>query len=654
MHSDHFEEEKLGKPYDIKMLRRVWPFVRPHRLWLVCSCFLIIVITGVDLSVPYITKIAIDRYIVPQENAARNGNMEPGDQAQHSKVRYLRADMTDPDIADVVSRHPDLFGIQGIHAQIAFDDLAKLEEKAVTTLRKDHLAGVSLAAGLFFAAISVSFVLNFMQTMIMAYTAQKVMYQLRIDLFSHIQRLSVSFFTHNPVGRLVTRVTNDVQNMQEVFGSIIVFIFKDLLLIIGVTVILLGINLKLTLISFSLLPLIIYGSAVFARRGREAFRILRVKVAEINTRFSETIGGIKIIRIFRQEMRNYRNFERLNHEHHLAGMAQVRVFAVFLRFMGFSDVFVVAVVIFYGGLEVLAGEISLGELVAFVAYMKMFFSPIRDIAQKYNVMQSAMASAERILLLLDNKERLPAPIAPCPSLRTIETIELAHVSFAYIPGETVLKGISFTIHTGETVAVVGPTGSGKTSLINLIIRFYDPSAGQVLINGRDIRESDIFDLRSRMALVTQDPFLFSGTLGENIFPKGSGDEDVERILAASNCTSLIDRLPDGLETQLSEGGASVSSGERQLISIARAVARDPELIILDEATSYIDSETEAKIQDALTNLMRNRTSLIVAHRLSTTRHADRIMVLHNGEIIESGTYQELISLKGFYFKLSQL
>ncbi|MDM8552870.1 ABC transporter ATP-binding protein [Desulfobacterales bacterium HSG2] len=655
--SEYFEEEKLGKPYDIKILKRLWPFIRPYRAWLICSCVLIVLITLIDLSVPYITKIAIDSYIVPElGNRIKPSGAEP-------KIRFLSIHISDPDTDRIVRKYPDRFRVEGGYAMIPFDDLPELERKDIVILRKNDLSGVGFAALIFLFAVSVSFALNFLQFMIMEYTGQKVMHDLRMRLFSHIQSLSPAFFTRNPVGRLVTRVTNDVQNMQEVFGSMIVFIFKDMLLILGVTLILFDIDRKLAMISLAVIPFILISSVTFANQAREAFRIMRVKVAEINTRFSETISGIKIVQLFRLEMKNYRDFEALNHDHYSAGIRQIRVFAVFLRFMGFLDVFVIAIVIFYGGTGVLSGSMSLGALVAFIAYIKMFFGPIRDLAQKYNIMQNAMSSAERILLLLDSQEKLPAggPLQLTTDHKPL-TIEMTDVSFAYVEEETVLKGISLKVRAGEAVAVVGPTGSGKTSLINLIIRFYDPVSGRVSINGRDIRESDISDLRSKMALVTQDPFLFSGTIRENIFhgvsrsqaPTREQERREEYILTASNCKLLVDRLPDGLDTELSEGGASISSGERQLISIARAFARDPYLIILDEATSYIDSETEVNIQEALANLMRNRTSVIVAHRLSTTRHADRIIVLHKGRIIETGTHESLMKLRGFYFKLNQL
>ena len=645
----YFEEEELGKPYDITILKRLMPFIRPYKAVIFGAILLVVLISLIDLSIPYITKTAIDRYIVPSGYS---------DESQGSRVRHLtvqRSDSTDT----IVNKYSDLFIIKGDSAVIRFDDLRKIEKKDLMILRRKDIAGLGIAAMLFIAVIFISFGFNFLQVMIMEYTAQKVMHDLRLQLFSHIQGLAVSFFTHNSVGRLVTRVTNDVQNMNEIFSSMIVFIFKDLLLIIGVTVVILGINTELAFVSFAVIPFIFCASLFFAGRNREVFRTLRLKIAEITSRFSETISGIKILQLFRQEQNNYRDFEVLNHEYYLAGVQHVHILAAFLRFTGFLDSFVVALVIFYGGGKVLSGTISIGELVAFIAYMKMFFSPIQDIAQRYNLMQNAMASAERILLILDSSEKLPVASHFRPqsnSISELSEIELDKVFFSYLPDEPVLKEVSFKIHAGNTVAIVGPTGSGKTSLINLIIRFYDPVAGQVRINGNDLKELDISAVRAKMALVTQDPFLFSGTIRENIF-QGNGSfspQEIEHILELSNCKGFIDRLAKGADTELSEGGASISSGERQLISIARAFARNPELIILDEATSYIDSETEAGIQDALANLMQNRTSLIVAHRLSTARNADTIMVLHKGQIIESGTHEELMRLKGFYFRLNLL
>jgi ATP-binding cassette subfamily B protein len=485
--------------------------------------------------------------------------------------------------------------------------------------------------------ILMDFGLNFVQRVIMEYTGHVVMHDLRMNLFGHIQTLSIDFFTRNPVGRLVTRVTNDVQNMHELFTSVIAFIFKDLFLLFGIAIVLVSLNWKLALLCFSVLPFVLYATGIFSRRAREIFRLLRIKIAEINTRFSETISGIKIVQLFRHEEHNYLEFKKLNRENYLAGMQQIRILGIFLPFIEVLGVLVLSMVILYGGSKILSGVLSLGAFVAFIQYMRMFFRPIRDLAEKYNILQNAMASAERLVL-------------------QIKEISFENVSFNYIAGEMVLKGITLNVGAGETIAVVGPTGAGKTSLINLILRFYDPTAGRVLINGRNIKHYDSGAFRTKMALVMQEPFLFSETIRYNIF-RGTtslSEYQIEKILKASNCKGITDKLPLGPDTVLSEGGLSISSGERQLISIARAFARNPEVILFDEATSYIDSQTETQIQEALEKLMKKRTAFIVAHRLSTVRHADRIIVLNRGRIIESGTHHELMKKAGFYYQLNQL
>ncbi len=664
MRSDfgYVEEEKLGKPYDVKMLRRLYPFTKPYKRLILYSILLVIVITLFDLSLPYVTKIAIDRYIVPRIDPAHSETLKAQDAADplESKTRYLKASLADVKIEKIVNKYKDKFKIKGTFAFIDFNDLPSLEKKDLLVLRKNDLAGISYLAIVFLVIVLANFGFNFFQIMIMEYTGQMVMHDLRMTLFRHIQGLSVSFFNRNPVGRLVTRVTNDVQNMHELFTSVIVFVFKDLFLLLGITVVLLSINWKLAIVSFTVLPFVLYASIHFSGLARDAFRILRIKIAEINTKFSETIGGINVIQLFLQEKENYLNFKKLNHENYIAGMRQIRVFAVFMPVIEILGAIAVAIVIFYGGSGVLKQSISLGALVAFLSYMKMFFRPIRDIAEKYNVMQNAMASAERLFLILDDDERLPRPAVDrdsiSPALEKIKKIEFADVSFAYITDETILKRISFKVNRGKIIAVVGPTGSGKTTLINLIVRFYDPTSGRIQINGFNIKTLELSVLRSKMALVMQDPFIFSGTIGDNIFADKNSisQEKMEYILNASNCKSFVDKLPNGIDTILSERGASISSGERQLISIARAFARDPDLIILDEATSYIDSGTEHKIQDALFNLMKNRTAIIVAHRLTTAHDADSILVLNRGRIIERGAHEELMKMKGFYFKLNQL
>jgi ATP-binding cassette subfamily B multidrug efflux pump len=375
-----------------------------------------------------------------------------------------------------------------------------------------------------------------------------------------------------------------------------------------------------------------------------------------------------VIQLFLKEKQNYFSFKKLNHEHYLAGMRQIHVFAIFMPVVEIFGATAIAIVIFYGGGSVMGGTISLGALVAFLSYMKMFFTPIRDIAEKYNILQNAMASAERIFLILDSTETIQQAVRdvdlqprsgskpPDTAWDRISEISLENVFFEYVKNEPVLKNISFSIKAGETFAIVGPTGSGKTTIVNLVIRFYEPTSGRVLLNGVDIKKRGVSELRSKMALVMQDPFLFSETVRENITlgRRNIPEPDFQQILKDSNCQTFIKRLPDGVHTVLSEGGASISSGERQLISIARAFASHPDLIILDEATSYIDSETERNIQEALAKLMANRTSIIVAHRLSTAREADKIIVLNRGQIIETGNHAELMKLQGFYYRLNQL
>ncbi len=652
------EEEKLGKPYDTRLLLRLYPFVKPYRRLIAIAVGLVIFITFFDLSLPYITKIAIDRYIIPRVAFdARQPHSLPGQTSSQQRGRYLKFRLRDDKIEAIVRRYPHQFEIRDQYAWIRLSKLNQLSADDISRLRKRDLTGVAMITFIFFGIILLNFLFNFLQIYLIEYTGQQVMHDLRLKIFEHVQNLAIPFFNRNPVARLVTRVTNDVQNMNELFTSVIVFVFKDTFLLIGISIVLISLNWKLALVSFTVLPLVLLASLRFSGLAREAFRVLRIKLAEINARFAETIGGIRVIQLFLNEKANYRKFAHLNHENYLAGMRQIKIFAVFMPIIEILGAFAIALVIYYGGIGVLEQRVSIGALAAFFLYMRMFFRPIKDIAEKYNVMQNAMASAERLFLLLDNTEKDgPAPTMGTLPIKKIVEITFDRIGFAYNPGEPVLSNISFKVKAGETIAIVGPTGSGKTSLINLMVRFYDPTAGRILLNERDIAGIDIADLRSKTALVMQDPFLFSTSIRQNIFQDSHplSSETISAILKASNLSAFIETLPDGLDTILSESGATISSGQRQLISIARAFARQPELIILDEATSYVDSETEQKIQAALSNLMRGRTAIVIAHRLSTARTADRILVLHRGRIIERGRHAELMHAQGFYYRLHRL
>ena len=649
------EEDHLGRQYDFHLLRRLWPFLRTYRRLLIASVFLVVAITVLDLALPYFTKVAIDRHIVP----VRSIRSESVSSEDGRLQRFLTVDLNSPDVRRVVDRYPDLFEGAQNTARIAMQDLVHISVDDQALLRKKDLRGLGWVVLVFLGVVGMDFVFTFLQKMIMEYSGHKVMHDIRIRLYDHIQQQCMAFFTRQPVARLVTRMTNDVQNMHELFTTFIALVFKDIFLLIGVSVVLIVIDWRLALAGFSVLPVVAFAAGRFSSRARGVFRAQRVKVAEINTRMSETIDGIKTLQTFCREDQNYDHFVDLNEQNYQLGMRQIHVYAVFMPVIEMLGIVAVAILVWYGGLHVLDEQISLGDLVAALSYMRMFFRPLRELAENYNTLQNAMASAERIFGLLDTDQKLARTISAEPVGATLSgrggMLELSAVSFSYNPEEPVLRDVSFCVQKGQTVALVGPTGAGKTSILNLILRLYDPVGGQIRLDGKALPLWDSDRLRSRMALVPQEPMLFSGPLRQNIFavPAVVNSEDARQVIAAANCADLVARLPLGLDTVLVNGGAGLSSGERQLVAIARAFARDPDILLLDEATSHIDSHTEAAIHLALGNLMRGRTCILVAHRLSTARLADHIVVIKDGTVEEEGGHDALMATKGFYWHLNR-
>ncbi len=633
------EEDILGKAYDSRLMKRLLRYLRPYTWQVGLALVAIVLKAGTDVLGPYLTKVAIDRYLV----------RTPG--ATSALWKWL-------------SPRP--------------------------------LTGIAQIAGLYVGMLVFGFLLDFVQTYYMQWTGQKVMFDLRSQIFRHLQRMHIGFYDKNPVGRLVTRVTTDVDALNDMFTSGVVAIFEDIFVLAGILAIMLNMNWRLALITFAVLPFIAVGTKIFRDKVRDSYRRIRTAIARINSYLQEHVSGMVVLQLFNREKRAYRKFSEVNAVHMEAFKDAIMAHAVYYPVVEVLSSIAIASVIWFGGNNVIRGITTIGVLAAFMQYAQRFFRPIQDLSEKYNILQSAMAASERVFKLLDTPVDITSP-AQTRMPDGAGRIRFEHVWFAYgtghveaglrpawagsfdpaqdrlrpVPGQNlvptqpvaeqkeldwVLRDVSFTIEPGDTVAIVGHTGAGKTTIISLLMRFYDVQRGAITMDGVDIKEMDLPALRRRFGVVLQDPFLFTGTVEGNIRlgTEWIEDQDVAKAAEDVNLTDFIRGLPAGFKEEVRERGSTLSTGQKQLISFARALAHQPKILVLDEATSSVDTETEFRVRDALARMVEGRTSIIIAHRLSTIQRADKIIVMHKGQVREMGTHQELLAQRGIYYKLYQL
>jgi ATP-binding cassette subfamily B multidrug efflux pump len=516
---------------------------------------------------------------------------------------------------------------------------------------------LGLLAGLYVATLLLELTAEYGGLLLTTFVGQRVMYDLRMEIFAHLQRLSVSYFDGNPVGRLMTRVTSDVETLNELFSSGVVTIFGDVFTLLAIMAMMLVIDVKLALVTFAVIPLVWFTAAIFRRSVRDAFRDIRYRLARLNAYLQERLSGMRVVQLFGREEASAERFAELNREHLAAHLRSITVYAIFFPVVEVLTAVAMALLLWYGGLRVLDGTLTVGILAAFIQYTRRFFQPLQDLSEKFNLLQSAMASSERVFALLDEPVTVPEPTSPRSLPRPLRgEVRFEGVWFRYsADGPWVLRDVSFVASPGKTVALVGHTGAGKTTVVNLLLRFYDPDRGRITVDGVDIRELSTAELRSAIGFVQQDLFLFTGDILHNLTLGAPIAADAARRAAERvGADRFIERLPSGYGHRLGERGRNLSVGERQLLSFARALALDPRILVLDEATSSVDAEAEAQIQRAIAELMAGRTSLVVAHRLSTILHADEILVMHHGEIRERGTHRELLAAGGLYERLYQL
>ena len=619
------DDDVIGKAYDSRLMARLITYLRPYKWQAAISMVAVLLKAGMDVLGPYLTKIAVDRY------------MDPRASEHHSSfTRWL-------------SPNP--------------------------------YTGITELAGIYIAALLASYALEFVQTYLMQWTGQKIMFDMRNQIFRHLQRMHVGFFDHNPVGRLVTRLTSDVDALNEMFTSGVFSIFEDVFALTLIVVVMLRMNWWLALVAFAVLPVLLLITRVFRTHVRESYRRIRTAIAGINSYTQEHVSGMNVVQLFNREKYSFGQFSKVNRQHMEAFKDAILAYALYYPAVELLSSVAIALVIWTGGEGVLRNAVTIGVLIAFIQYSQRFFRPIQDMSEKYNILQAAMAASERIFKLLDTPPEVPSPAAAeqCDAAQD-GRIEFENVWFTYqrldaeqikeiqsapggsdlaalFPGvDWVLKGLSFTVEADRTAAIVGHTGAGKTTIISLMMRFYDIQRGRILISGVDVRLQDLAELRRKFGVVLQDPFLFSGTVSENIRLGSSWIEDarIEQAADEVNASDFIRSLPLGFSEPLRERGNGLSPGQKQLINFARALAHDPRILVLDEATSSVDTETEMKVRTALARMVEGRTSVIIAHRLSTVQRADQILVMHKGQLRETGTHQELLAQRGIYWKLYQL
>lgn len=655
-------------------MKRLLSYLKPHKWVMTLATVLVLFIIAVELYRPIIIGNAIDQYIngyyhpyveadVSASDAvnwnglvlSRDQAVSKADSASFYQIflwkdhYYMAENLTRTECTALQNADTSVL------KNYVREGAQKLTSNDLKVLRQNDFKGILKAGILFLLLLFSGFFLNLADTWLLQKMGQQIVYKLREETFTHIHSLSLSFFNTTPVGKLVTRVSNDTEAVNELFSTILVKLFKNVVKIIGYAVVMLSINVKMAGISFLLLPLVAILTFVFRHLSRKAYQITRNKITELNTFLSEHISGMKLIQIFAREKEKYSEFEGKSMELYRANFREIMTFAIFRPSIYLVSVIAMILVIRTGSLSVLNGSLSLGTLFVFITYISSFFEPIQELSEQLGTLQSSIASAEKIFSVLDVKPEIVSPADPAP-VNILGEIEFRHVWFAYEEENYILKDVSFVIHPGEKAAFVGATGAGKSTILNLIGRYFDIQKGQILIDGIDIHEIDLDVLRGAIGQVQQDVFIFTGDIKSNISLNNEAisPDDVRRAAEIVNADPFIQKLPHGYDEPVTERGSTLSAGQRQLLSFARTLAYDPKILVLDEATANIDTETETLITQALARLMDGRTTIMVAHRLSTIQHADKIIVMHHGEIKESGTHQELLAKDGLYKKLYEL